>query len=454
MDGASSAKGAGARVVIITPKGILLEHSFRLGFNASNNEAEYEALLAGLRAISWLEARDVEIYSDSRLIVNQVQGNFEARDPRMKAYLDLVRQVMDGFCTVKVIQVARAQNRHADSLATLASSIAKDIPQLIRVELVLEPSIKVAGSERAERVEVTAVATLGPSWMDPIVDFLADDLIPDDEKEANKVHRVVAWYWLSGDRKLYRRSFGGPYLSCLHPEKVGQLLAELHKEICGSHVGGRSLAHWAMTQGFWWPWMQKDVVEYVRKCEQCNRRFVLVAVDYFTKWAEAKALANIWDVDVKKFIWKNIITRFGVPNSLISDNELQFESRSFREFCSNLGIRNRYSTPAYPQGNGQAEAVNKVIVNDLKRKLEGAKGNWAEELPSVLWAYRTTPQRSTGKTPFSLTYGAKAVIPAKINLCRARVSEFDTKQNEGQLTGCLDLLEEHREAATIRLAEY
>ena len=90
------------------------------------------------------------------------------------------------------------------------------------MELVLEPSIKVVGSEGAVRVEVTAVATLGPSWIDPIVDFLADDRIPDDEeKEANKVRRVVARYWLSEDWKLYRRSFGGPYLSCLHPEKVG-----------------------------------------------------------------------------------------------------------------------------------------------------------------------------------------------------------------------------------------
>ena len=99
---------------------------------------------------------------------------------------------------------------------------------------------------------------------------------------------------------------------------------------------------------------------------------MLEAVDYFTKWAEVMALANIRDVDVKKFVWKNIITRFGVPDSLISDNGLQFDSRAFREFCNNLGIRNRYSTPTYPQGNGQAEAVNKVIVNGLKQRLEGA----------------------------------------------------------------------------------
>ena len=186
VDRASSAKGVEAGVVIIIPEGILLEHLFRLGFNAFNNEAEYETLLVGLRVVSRLEAQDVEIYSDSRLIVNQVQGNFEARDPRMKAYLDLVRQVMDGFCTMKVIQIARAQNRHANSFAMLASSISKYIPRLIRVELVPEPSIKVVGSEGAARVEVTTVATLGRSWMDPIVDFLVDDRIPDDEKAANK----------------------------------------------------------------------------------------------------------------------------------------------------------------------------------------------------------------------------------------------------------------------------
>ena len=118
----------------------------------------------------------------------------------------------------------------------------------------------------------------------------------------------------------------------------------------------------------------------------------MVAVDYFTKWAKAEALANIWDVDVKKFVWKNIVMRFGVPNSLISDNGLQFDSKAFRTFCSDLDIKNRYSTPVYPQSNGQAEATNKTILNGLKKRLDEAKGRWAEELPNVLWAYRTTPE--------------------------------------------------------------
>ena len=99
-----------------------------------------------------------------------------------------------------------------------------------------------------------------------------------------------------------------------------------------------------------------------------------MAVDYFTKWAEAEALANIRDVDTKKFVWRNIVTNFGVPESLVSDNGLQFDSKTFYKFYSDLGIKNRYSTLAYPQSNGQAKATNKAIVNGLKKRLDETKG--------------------------------------------------------------------------------
>ena len=400
---------------------------------------------------------------------------------------------MGKFCSTKVTQVAWGKNRHADSLATLVSAITEDVPRLIKVELITEPSIGTAIDDGVSGVGILVISTTAPCWMDLIIDFLAEDRILDDEEKANRVRRTAARYWLSVDRKLYRRSFGGSYLLCLHPGKVNELLAELHNGMYGSHVGGRSLAHRAMTQGFWWPQMQKDAAEYVHKCERCqkhtplihqptghlnlisslwpfaqwgldilglfpratgNRRFVLVAVDYFTKWVETEVLANIRDVDVKKFVWKNIVTRFGVSDSLISDNGLQFDSRVFREFCSDLSIKNRYSTPTYPQSNGQAEAINKTIVNGLKKRLDDAKGKWAEELPSVLWAYRTTPRRSTGETPFSLTYRAEVVISAGVNLCSARVEGFNPIRNERMMVEHLDLLEEYRETTTIRLIEY
>ena len=122
---------------------------------------------------------------------------------------------------------------------------------------------------------------------------------------------------------------------------------------------------------------------------------MLVSTDYFTKWVETELLGNIRDTDAKKFIWRNIVTRFGVPRTLILDNELQFDSKAFRRYCCELGITNIYSTPAYPQGNGQAEVVNKVIVSGVKKILDDAKGRWVKELPHVLWTYWTTPRRST-----------------------------------------------------------
>ena len=135
-----------------------------------------------------------------------------------------------------------------------------------------------------------------------------------------------------------------------------------------------------------------------------NKKYLLVGIDYFMKWVEAEPLANIKVVDAKKFVWKNIVTRFGFPYVLISDNGLQFDNKMFRGYYGELGITNRYSTSAYPQRNGQAEAVNKVIVNRLKKRLDDAKGKWVEELPHVLWTYITTPCRSTRETPFSMTY--------------------------------------------------
>ena len=142
-----------------------------------------------------------------------------------------------------------------------------------------------------------------------------------------------------------------------------------------------------------------------------NRRWLHVSIDYFTKWVEAEPISNIKDVDAYRFVWRSIVTRFKIPHMLISDNGLQFDSKDFRRYCGELGIRNRYSTPAYPQGNGQAEPNNKAIVSRLKKRLDSAKGRWVDELPHVLWTYCTAPQRSIGKTPFSMTYGSKAVIP-------------------------------------------
>ena len=180
----------------------------------------------------------------------------------------------------------------------------------------------------------------------------------------------------------------------------------------------------------------------------------MVSTDYFTKWVEMESLANIRDVDVKRFVWKNIVTRFGIPHTLVSDNGFQFDSKTFRRYCCELGIKNRYSTLAYPQGNGQVEAVNKVILNGFKKRLDDVKGKWVEELPHILWTYQTTPCRSTGEIPFSMTYGAKAVIPLETGFPTLRTSLFASNSNDNLLGKSLDLVEERKENAMVQLAYY
>ncbi|XP_075675061.1 uncharacterized protein LOC142644303 [Castanea sativa] len=158
---------------------------------------------------------------------------------------------------------------------------------------------------------------------------------------------------------------------------------------------------------------------------------VLNDTDYFTKWVEAEPLANIRDVDAKRFIWKNIVTRFGVPHTLISDNGLQFDSKAFRRNCGDLGIR-----------------------NGLKKRLDNAKGRWVEELPHVLWTYRTTTRRSTGETPFSMTYGMEAVIPLESGFPTLKSEQYSVQGNHCMLLNNLDTIEERREVVSVKMANY
>ena len=189
----------------------------------------------------------------------------EAKDARMQEYLSLIKRLQSGFNLFSLSHVSRSGNTHADSLTTLATSSAGSLPQVILVEHLDSASEVAKGMVRIHEVKV------GPSWMDPIVKFLKDDILPEEKLEAEKIRRNAPRFWLSEDQKLYKRSYFGPYLLCVHPEASELLLEELHEGICGSHTGGRSLSHRVITQGYWWPRMQKEALEYVKKCDQCQR---------------------------------------------------------------------------------------------------------------------------------------------------------------------------------------
>ncbi|KAK3022811.1 hypothetical protein RJ639_047060 [Escallonia herrerae] len=150
------------------------------------------------------------------------------------------------------------------------------------------------------------------------------------------------------------------------------------------------------------------------------------------------------------FFWKNIVCRFGVPRALVVDNGKQFDNNNFRTFCSNLSIDLRFTSVAHPQSNGQTENMNRSILQGLKKKLNEAKGAWVDELPKVMWAYRTTPHSVTGEMPFSLCYGTEAMLPVKIGVPTIRALHFSELNNDVGLRANLDLVEEARTQAHVR----
>lgn len=147
--------------------------------------------------------------------------------------------------------------------------------------------------------------------------------------------------------------------------------------------------------------------------DRAYKRFILVAVDYLTKWVEADALATITARQVQNFFWK-IICRFGLPRAVVTDNGRQFIDKKLKAFYQGLGIKHVTSSVEHPQTNGQVEAANKVIVAELKRRLGNKKGAWLDELPEVLWAYRCTPHGTTRESPFNTTYDIDAMLPIKL----------------------------------------
>ena len=185
---------------------------------------------------------------------------------------------------------------------------------------------------------------------------------------------------------------------------------------------------------------------------QC--KFIIVAVDYFTKWAEAEPLAPITEQKISNFVWRAVIYRFCIPRVLVSDNEKQFDNSKFRDFCAELEIKNYYSSPAHPQSNGQAEVTIRTLKDALKTKLEDLKGNWVEYFPEVLWAYWTTQKSATRETPFALAFGTEAVAPAEVGIKSPRIEFASVEHNDKALRLNLELLDEKREQVLRCIEKY
>ncbi|XP_074352999.1 uncharacterized protein LOC141692159 [Apium graveolens] len=348
-----------------------------------------------------LEAKHLRAFSDSMLVVKHFTGEYEQRDPRTKAYAAKVRDASLSFQTFELSQFGRENNSRADALSRLASAETHNLTGSIYLTEAKTPSI-----EKKECLEIHQ----GSDWMTPLRNFLEKDILPPGRKDALKIkYRASSYTIIKG--WMYRRSVSQPLLRCLNNEEQQQALEAVHEGICGEHLAGRSLAFKILRQGFFWPTLKEDAIDYAKRCVQCQlfsnvpnqppeemtsvlspisfpvwavdivgilptimkqAKYCIIVIDYMTKWVEARPLSTITEEAVKKLFLEQVILRFGIPKTCISDNGTQFIGNKFRKFMHHFGIEQKFSSVAHPQGNGAIEAGNKVIF--LGNQEEAGRG--------------------------------------------------------------------------------
>ncbi|GJS10547.1 reverse transcriptase domain-containing protein [Tanacetum coccineum] len=435
-DGSSCIYGSGAGLILTNPKGMEFTYALRFRFDATNNEAEYEALIARLRIAKQMGVKNLQANVDSRLVANQVNGTYVAKEVDMIRYLEKVKTLTGSFKAFSIKQIPRSKNKRADARSKIASTSFAHLSKQVLVEELKEKSIS--------EVEILAVVEEeGDTWMTSLFKYLTEGTLPAEVKKAREIRRK-SWRFVVINGTLFKKSFLGPWLRCVGPLQANYVLREKHEGSCSMHAGTRSVVAKALRTGYYWPTMHRDARTLRRACQDCQVhkpvpknpqqkltpitspwpfykwgidiarpfpkgpgkvKFLIVAMDYFTKWIEAKSVATITGNQIKKFT------------------------------------------------NGLIERANRSLGEGIKARLEARSKNWMEELPHVLWAHRTMIKSSNGDTPFSLTCRTEAVIPAEIGMPTLRTTKVDLVQNNEALEINLDLLEERREVAAIREAK-
>ena len=231
MEGSSNRQARGAGVVLLSPKGDVVECMICLDFPTTNNEAKYKALVVGLDLAKAAGAISVVIYYDSQVITNQINGDYECKGARMKLYLDQVKRRVDDL-RAKIIQIPRGENEQADRLAKAALA-----------EHMITHGNVLSFVQLSPLIDSSEVQEIGSSnWTTTIASYLKDDIFLNEKEAARKVKVRAVRFVLIKD-VLYKRGFSHPYLRCLGNEEADYFMREVHEGICGNHSRSRSLVH-------------------------------------------------------------------------------------------------------------------------------------------------------------------------------------------------------------------
>jgi ribonuclease HI/transposase InsO family protein len=429
FDGSLKLQRAGAGILFIAPGGEQLKYALQLLFLVSNNAAEYEALIHRLNIAISLGIKRLMVYGDSLVFISKINKEWDCSNDSMGKYCTAVRKLEDKFEGLEFHHVERDRNATADALSKLGSGRTQ-VPPGVFIQEVPRPSISL---EQAEECNVLSQPESdSDDWREPIIRYIKNKEESDDKTAAERIARQSAHYTLIGET-LYRRGTTGVLMKCILSATGKQLLEEIHAGQCGIHVASRSLVGKVFRSGFYWPTAKNYAAELVQRCEVCQYlpkqqhlpaqqlhtipltwpfacwgldmigpfkkaqggyTHVLVAIDKFTKWIEYKPIASLTSAKAVEFI-QDMIFRFRIPNSIITDLGSNFTSSEFFGFYEQRSIQIKYASVAHPRANGQVKRANGIILEALRKKVfdknEKFAGKWIRELPYVVWSLRTQP---------------------------------------------------------------
>ncbi|XP_068336619.1 uncharacterized protein [Pyrus communis] len=358
FDGSSTSTSAGVGIAIQSPDHCRWYFSLKLDFSCTNNQAEYEALIIGLHVLHDLRASRVLVLGDSELVINQLNGIFRCMSCTLAPYHMVATYLAESFERITFEHISRTHNTDADELAQIASGAQlmggklgriaatglQSYPALIdrqnfqrthviRTRVMSLPSLL----ERGDPVEVCAVEVEPDDWRKIMLRYLDN---PNGKHDRRT--KVLATNYVSYQNELYRKGEDGLLLLCLSPHEADQAMAErAPAELLHSVTKPWPFRGWAM-----------DVIGKITPSSGAARHaWIMVATDYFTKWVEARSYAELTAKEVCDFVEENIVTRFGVPETIITDNGTIFTADRFREYAASLNIRLEQSTPYYLQAN-------------------------------------------------------------------------------------------------------
>ncbi|GKE57902.1 reverse transcriptase domain-containing protein [Tanacetum coccineum] len=313
MDGFSCLEGPGAGLILINPKRIEFTYALRFEFNASNNEAEYEALIAGLHIAKQMGVQNLVAKVDSRLVANQINGSYIAKEHSMIQYPEKTRTLISNFKKFSIEQVPRSENKKVDALSKITFTSFTYLTKQVLVEVRKEKSIE-------EKESLADVGEEGYSWITPLLEYLMDGTLPAETKRARAI-KIKSRQYAEISGVLYRKSFLKPWLQCVGPLQAEYVVREIHEGSCNMHSG--------------------------------------------PKYIVTKQLGPFPEAQGKD----NIVCRYGLPGEIVSDNEKQFRDNLFKDWCENLNIKQRFASIKHPQTNKQVERANRGLGEGIKARL-------------------------------------------------------------------------------------